>query len=141
MPNENTNAAKLGTLQRFFAALTTNAAELPQLEQSRLLFGTLLTNLQEAGKQQAALVASKQEASRQFRTLLTECERLATVLRVAVKQHYGIRAEKLAEFNLQPFRGRNRLAKARVNAKAAQAPEAPAPSPAQPAPDPSAPNQ
>lgn len=111
MPNETTNAAKLGALQQFFAALTANAAELPQLEQSRLQLGTLLTSLQEAAKQQAALVASKQEASKKFRTFLTECERLASVLRASVKQHYGIRAEKLAEYNLQPFRGRTRTAK------------------------------
>ena len=133
MPNETTNAAKLGALQRFGAALAANAAELPQLEQSRLQFVSLLTNLQEAVKQQAALVASKQEASKQFRNLLTECERLASVLRAAVKQHYGIRAEKLAEFNLQPFRGRTRKAK--------PAPEQPAPNPTQPKPDPSTPSQ
>jgi hypothetical protein len=28
------------------------------------------------------------------------------MLRQGVKQHYGIRSEKLAEFGLQPFRGR-----------------------------------
>ncbi len=32
--------------------------------------------------------------------------RLANVLRLAVKHHYGIRSEKLAHFGLQPFRGR-----------------------------------
>ena len=42
---------------------------------------------------------------------LTEGERLANVLQLAVKQHYGIRSEKLAEFGLQPFRGRIRKAK------------------------------
>ena len=31
--------------------------------------------------------------------------------RLAIKQHYGIRSEKLAEFGLQPFRGRIRKAK------------------------------
>ena len=41
-------------------------------------------------------------------SLLTEAERLITVLLLAVKQHYGIRSEKLAEFGIQPFRGRRR---------------------------------
>ena len=76
------------------------------LEKSCLQFVSMVGNLQEISKQQAALVASKQEASRQFRDLLIECQRLASVLRAAIKQHHGIRSEKLAEYNLQPFRGR-----------------------------------
>jgi hypothetical protein len=34
------------------------------------------------------------------------------VLRLAIKQHFGIRSEKLTEFNLQPFRGRKKPADA-----------------------------
>ena len=34
------------------------------------------------------------------------------MLQLAVKQHYGIRAEKLAEFGMQPFRGRSRTGEA-----------------------------
>jgi hypothetical protein len=30
-----------------------------------------------------------------------------------LKQHYGIRSEKLAEFGVQPFRGHNRTEKAK----------------------------
>jgi hypothetical protein len=41
---------------------------------------------------------------------MDEASRLGTVLRFAVKQHFGIRAEKLTEFSLQPFRGRKRQA-------------------------------
>jgi hypothetical protein len=57
-------------------------------------------------KQQAAQRAAKQAASQQLQEMLTEGVRLANLLRQAVKQHYGIRSEKLAEFGLQPFRGR-----------------------------------
>ena len=56
--------------------------------------------------QQSAFTASKQEASQKLKTFLIEGDRLANVLQLAVKQHYGIRSEKLAEFGLQPFRGR-----------------------------------
>ena len=51
--------------------------------------------------------------------LLIEGERMATVLRLAVKQHYGIRAEKLAEVGLPPFRGLRR--------KAPETPQTPTP--------------
>ncbi|HYU31468.1 MAG TPA: hypothetical protein VEW48_04845 [Thermoanaerobaculia bacterium] len=133
MTTETSKAAKLGALQQFAASLAANSADLPQLEQSRLQFEGLLARLYEIVKQQSALVASKQEASKQLDTLMTECQRLASVLRAAVKQHYGIRAEKLAEFNLQPFRGRNRNPK--------PSPVELKPSPVEPKSTPSDPNQ
>jgi hypothetical protein len=65
----------------------------------------------EIGKQQAGLIASKQDLSKQLRVVITEGDRLATLLRSAIKQHYGIRAEKVAEFGVKPFRGKPRKAK------------------------------
>lgn len=38
--------------------------------------------------------------------MISEGQRLASVVRSAVKEHYGVREEKLAEFGMQPFRGR-----------------------------------
>jgi hypothetical protein len=108
MSKETTNAGKLGRLQRLSAALNANGTDLPHLEGSRAQFVALLTQAQEAAMQQSAFTASKQEASQKLKTFLIESERLAHVLQLAVKQHYGIRSEKLAEFGLQPFRGRTR---------------------------------
>jgi hypothetical protein len=125
LPYENTNAAKLGTLQQFATAIAANTPELPHLEKSCLQYVEMVGTLQGIANQQAALVASKQEASKQFRTQLLECQRLASVLRAAIKQHYGIRSEKLAEYNLQPFRGRKPSEKRRSRKQ-------PEPVPAQP---------
>jgi hypothetical protein len=108
MTRETTNAGKLGKLQRLSTALTANSGDLQHLQGSITQLATLLTQAQEAAKQQAAFVAGKQDASKQLNTFVTEGERLATVLQLAVKQHYGIRSEKLAEFGLQPFRGRSK---------------------------------
>jgi septal ring-binding cell division protein DamX len=83
-----------------------NKELLPQLEPFRLKLGGILTQALDAGKQQAALKASKQESSKQFRRLLTDGQRVANVIRTAVKDHFGPREEKVAEFGLQPFRGR-----------------------------------
>ena len=106
MARETTNTGKLGRLLQFSAAMEANKDELPHLEVSRGQLVTHLTQAQEAVKQQAAFRAGKQGASRQLRTSLIESERVANVLRLAVIQHFGIRSEKLAEFGLQPFRGR-----------------------------------
>lgn len=106
MSIETTSKGKLGDLERLLASMTANAAELPQLEAIRNQLGTLLGQAREAAGLQALHTAGKQEASRNLQTALTEGMRLANVLRLAVKQHYGIRSEKLAHFGILPFRGR-----------------------------------
>jgi len=108
-------------LQRFKEALAANVDQLQPYEGSRLRFGELVAQAHVLTHQQAAMTAVKQEASRQIETALLEAQRLATVLRFAVKEHYGADSEKLVEFGLQPFRGRARKSKP-------QLPEAPAPS-------------
>ncbi len=108
MTKETTMKGRLGKLQRLLARLNSNREELPHLEPSRVLFEGLFAQVQEAADRQASHTASKQEASHQLQSFLTEAERMATVLLLAVKQHYGIRSEKLADFGLKPFRGRPR---------------------------------
>ena len=106
MPRETTTSGRLGKLARFSAALTANAPELTYLEGARLRLERSLAEAQEIAKQQAAFTASKQEASRKLKTAVNETERLANGIRKMVAESYGIRSEKLAEFGLQPFRGR-----------------------------------
>jgi hypothetical protein len=72
--------------------------------------------------QQAAQRAAKQASTQRLQEVLVEGERLATLLRRSVKQHYGIRAEKLAEFGMQPFRGRNQPASTPTPATPAKTP-------------------
>ena len=121
---QRTVKAKLGDLQRLMAPLIANSADLGHLEATRTRFAEVLAQAEDAANRQGVHTAAKQEASLEFRIAITECERLANILRLAIKQHYGIRSEKLAEFGLQPFRGRK--------AKDAEEPEPSAPSPEQP---------
>jgi hypothetical protein len=111
MAKETTYAGVLGDLSRFDAALEANAADLAHLEGTRTRLRTLLGGAQTTAKEQAALVASKQESSKRLRSQVTEAKRVASGLRKLVIEHYGLRSEKLAEFGLQPFRGRSRKAK------------------------------
>jgi hypothetical protein len=120
MSKETTDAGKQGDWQELLATLGANSATLAHLEPLRALLATQLDKAVDLGKQQAGLIASKQDMSKQFRVVITEGDRLATLLRSAIKQHYGIRAEKVAEFGVKPFRGKPRKAKTPV-------PETPAP--------------
>jgi len=106
MAKQSSYSGMLGDLSRLVAALTANAAELPHLEGVRARLEKTLAEAQEVAKQQAALAASKQEASKQLRRLIGEGNRVAALMRVGIKEHYGPREEKVAEFGLQPFRGR-----------------------------------
>jgi hypothetical protein len=124
MAREKTVQGKVGKLQRLLARLNGNRPELQHMEPSLVRFEGLFGQIQAAADRQALHTAGKQEASQDLRNFLAEAERLATILQLAVKQHYGIRAEKLADFGLQPFRGRKRKA----SAKPAPEPTAPEPS-------------
>lgn len=119
---ETTYAGILGELVRLNASLAANASELQHIEGARARLDKLVTDAQEVAKRQAALTASKQEASKELVTLLNAAQRVASGIQKLVTEHYGPRSEKLAEFNLQPFRGRRRSAK----------PETPTPSKPEP---------
>jgi hypothetical protein len=119
MLRETTTSGRLGKLARFSAAMAANGPELAHLEGARLRLESSLAEAQEIAKQQAALTASKQEASRKLKTAVNETERLANGIRKLVTESYGVRAEKLAEFGLQPFRGR------KVNREAPEPPASP----------------
>ncbi len=62
-----------------------------------------------------------------MRKLASQGNRLAALVRQALLEHYGISEEKLAEFGLQPFRGRARKQSAEEPEKPQQASAAPQP--------------
>lgn len=106
MPRETTYSGILGELQRFQASMEASLDEIPHLGSSRERLVELLTRAQELARRQAAVTSERQKITQEFKTVLTDGRRMATVLRKGLQQHYGIRAEKLSEFGLRPYRGR-----------------------------------
>jgi hypothetical protein len=83
-----------------------NAADLPQ---AQITLGSLQMVIGEVDKvvtDQSAYQASKQMASQRLQALLDEGDKLTTVLKTIIKQHYGNGSDKLVEFGIQPFRAR-----------------------------------
>lgn len=103
---ETTYAGKLSEWQRILTSLAANAAELPHLEIPRADLAAILTQALDVQQQQSASQAIKETASLQIQKMIVDGQRLAALLRQAIRQHYGPRSPKLTEFNLQPFRGR-----------------------------------
>ena len=118
-------------LGRLSAALGANAADLAHLDGARLRLAKIVGDVEGIAQQQAALTASKQDASKKLRDLLVEGQRLASGMTKFLQEHYGTKSEKLAEFGLQPFRGRK--------ARTVKAPTTPTtPTPTTPTPTPPA---
>jgi phosphoglycerate-specific signal transduction histidine kinase len=132
MSSEKTYAGVLGYLQRLDNTLEANIGDLPRFQGAREMIQEILTRGHEVAKQQAALIAAKQEMSQQLKTLIADGQRVATAVRTLLKQHYGLRSEKLAEFGVQPFRGRAFRTENRGRHRKPAASEASTPQPAVP---------
>jgi len=120
-----TQAETIQDLQNLAATLAANAAELPQLEPSRVKLEGVIGRLGALITLQADLAAQRQETSKELRELLGDGRRLGSFLRAGLKAHYGPRSEKLAAYKMQPFRGRKA-------AKPEEPETPPAPTPAAP---------
>ena len=125
MTKESTQKGRMEAWERLIQRMAANGPELAHLEGTRTRLEAMLTEAREAAAQQAAHTSGKQEATQKLKVLQVEGERLANVLRGAVKQHFGIRSEKLSEFGMKPFRGRSRK-KTEPGLKPAPSPETPA---------------
>lgn len=137
MSKETTYSGVMGELGRLSTALTANAPELAHLDGARLRLVKMVTDVDGLAQQQAALTASKQDVSQQLQKKLVEGRRLASGMTKLLQEFYGTRSEKLAEFGLQPFRGRKpRTAKTPEPPPTSTPPVAtPAPTTAHPAAD------
>lgn len=102
----------LGELQQFKESMSANADKLKPYEETRLKFEGLVTQAQGLSQQQSALTAAKQDTSKKLQEVLNEAQRVATVLRFAIKELFGRDSEKLVEFRVQPVRSRPRKPKA-----------------------------
>ncbi|HEY0513023.1 MAG TPA: hypothetical protein VGH73_14025 [Thermoanaerobaculia bacterium] len=92
------------------AQLAAIAADLPQLDPQRLALEKILAQARDLTLQQANFQSAKQKASAQLRPLMTEGMKIATALRVNLKQIYGNRSEDLVKFGVQPLRTRAQVA-------------------------------
>ncbi len=95
--------------ETLLAALEENASDVPQTEIARTKLLSLLGRARSLMPLQAAQAAAKQTTSQQLDLVVTTGRKAASVIRFILKEHYGNRSEKLAEFRIQPFRSRTPL--------------------------------
>ncbi len=110
MSNTDRTAKDLKEWEETTTAIAANAPDLPQTEIPRVALEKLTDELRKLGVDQKLFQRQKQETSQRMAEIHAEGGRLVTLLRGLVKQHYGIRNEKLVELGVKPFRGRTRKA-------------------------------
>ncbi|HEY0552721.1 MAG TPA: hypothetical protein VGG20_00530 [Thermoanaerobaculia bacterium] len=108
MSRETTYKGKVEGWERLSERLTANAGELAHLETSRTKLEGMMTQARQIAAAQAAQTAAKQQGSQAMKTVIAEGDRLASVLLASIKEHFGPRSEKVAEFGAKPFRGRKK---------------------------------
>jgi hypothetical protein len=131
LKRETTYKGILGDWEQLHQILVENGAELPHLEASRLKLEEMLKQGLELAAKQSMLRAEKQDASQRMKALIVNGQRLTNVLRLSVREHLGIRSEKLAASGMKPFRGRKPSEESK---RPKPQPEQPVAPPAQPAP-------
>jgi len=108
MSESKSYAETVNVWEEGLAALDGNIEDLPQAEIPRQKLRSILTQIRGVAARQSALTADRQEATKELYILLAQGRKLTTLLRTIIREHYGNRSEKLAEFNVQPLRGRRR---------------------------------
>ena len=106
MDQPTSQADYLNAFQHRLNALEANIDELQHLDSRRLKLQEIYKAAILAHQDQSAATAAKQDASRKLAALLAEGQAVMTFLNAGIREHYGKDSEKLAEFKLQPFRGR-----------------------------------
>ena len=107
---------------QLLVTIAANQADLAFLEEPRSQLSRALEVAKVASIRQDTFKAQFQQSTRDLEKSLSEARELITRLRNGVRTQYGLRAEKLAEFGMQPRRSP-------AKAKAKQKPD-PVPQPA-----------
>lgn len=88
------------------ASAAANDSDLPQAKLLRVSLDDVIVEVDKIMVEQSAFRASKQLATQRLQTLIDKGDKLTTLLKGVIKQHYGSGNDKLVEFGIQPFRTR-----------------------------------
>jgi hypothetical protein len=108
MSRQRSYSGMLGEWKRMSNAMELHAEDLAHLEGSRTKLATSLEQMEQLFQEQKLRQSEKQGTSKQLRQLVSDVQRLVTLLHQGVKERYGISSETLVEFGVAPFRGRTK---------------------------------
>jgi hypothetical protein len=103
--------------QKLLTTVAANKADLAHVEEFRQQLEIEVTGAKAANVRQLAALAEAQQASRDLDGSLTRGHDLANRIGAGIKSKYGIRSEKLKEFDIKVFRGRKKSSTAKPPAQ------------------------
>jgi hypothetical protein len=90
--------------EQLLTKVTANATDLGFLDDNHAALTAILQAVKDANARQSNFKAQFQQATRDLEQSLHQGRDLATRLRNGIRTRYGLKAEKLADFNLKPRR-------------------------------------
>ena len=112
MPRE-TFSSLMGTGDHLVVTIQANSADLAHLEEARVQLLNLMEGAKAASVRQDTVRALFLQATRDLEKAMVDTREVITRLRNGLRNQYGLRSEKLAEFGMQPRRAPARKAKQR----------------------------
>ncbi|HEV7509163.1 MAG TPA: hypothetical protein VGS07_30080 [Thermoanaerobaculia bacterium] len=107
---KRTRFTRRGERSKVWRQVATSAAahavDLPGSEVQRGDLEKVIVEVDKIVSEQGAFQANKQVASQRLRTLVSQGDKLTTVLKTIAKERYGHGSDKLVEFGIQPLRSR-----------------------------------
>src|SRR4051794_35765494 len=94
--------------EKLLTTVAANKADLPHVEEFRQQLEIEMTGAKAANVRQLAAQAEAQQASRDLDGFRTRGKDLANRIGAGIKSKYGIRSEKLKEFDIKVFRGKKK---------------------------------
>ena len=104
----NRQGDRLKVWRKMSVSAAANASDVPTVAVPLAALNKVIEEADKVIVDQGLFQSNKQQASQRLQTLLNQGDKLATVLKTIVKQHYGHDNDKLVEFGIQPFRSRAR---------------------------------
>ncbi len=116
-----------GDWKQFMLAYDANAADLAHLQPQRNELEVIHTRAITLSSRQDALRAELNQTTKDLNETMAQGKDLSSRLKATVKGHYGAMSEKLLEFQMKPFRRRQRAKPDAVEAAKLIHPEKPTP--------------
>jgi hypothetical protein len=103
MARVRTYAEIVNGWDELLTAMEQNNGDLTLLDIPRQRLEGIRDQIKGFAVEQATAAASRQVATKRVEFLLAHGSKLATLLRVSIREHYGNRNEKIAEFGIRPL--------------------------------------
>jgi hypothetical protein len=97
---------KVNGWEKVHTSVNANPNDLAHLLNHNGELGTKAARMRALSAEQAVITARKQSINAEMQEIMRDGQTLLDYIQTGVRQHYGLRSEKLVEFGLRPIRAK-----------------------------------